>query len=144
MKMKILFLLVLLAAVGCAQRHTIRQIDVRSYPRQTVHFGFDKSKVQEQDRKALENVVSNLKAKPKAVAIVEGHTDKVGPARYNEILAEKRARAVRVYLRNLGANHRRLTILSKGEREPAVKGWTHEAHQQNRRVEIIMSLIGED
>lgn len=132
--------ILLLLVSGCAQTRTLSRAPVEPH-RQTVHFGFNKTSVRAEDRGILKDVAFDLKRKQKAVAIVEGHADKVGSARYNEILAERRARAVRVYLRNLGADHRRLTILSKGEREPVAHGWTGADHQQNRRVEIIMSLV---
>ena len=42
------------------------------------------------------------------------------------------------------ANHQRITILSKGEREPAVKGKGIKANEPNRRVEIKVTLSEDD
>lgn len=128
---------------GCAQTRVGKQGAVSLRSRERVHFDFDRAKVREADRQTLEAVALSLKAQPKVVAIVEGHADRTGSAYYNEILAEQRARAVRVYLRDLGADHRQVTLTSKGEREPLDRRWTREAHAKNRRVEILMSLIGE-
>ncbi|QQR81239.1 MAG: OmpA family protein [Deltaproteobacteria bacterium] len=74
-----------------------------------------------------------------ATAIIEGHTDRIGSTRYNEILAEKRARSVRVYLWSLGGDPARMTMLSKGKRELLIKGNSRKADEENRRVEIVVT-----
>ncbi len=142
---KIFIILSLLwMAVGCAQTRVIHDRDVAIRSSRRVYFDLNRSEVRDEDRATLESVAKNLQRKPKTIAILEGHADRTGPAHYNEVLAEKRARAVRVYLRNLGASHRQLTITSKGEREPLDRAWTPEAHQKNRRVEILMTLTGDN
>lgn len=149
-KMNLLILLSgLMLSVGCAQTRMHKAVkapnDVRFESRQdSVYFDFDKSGVRPDEQEKLDNVVSDLKKEPKAVCIVEGHADPIGPKKYNEALSENRARSVRVYLRDQGANHQRITILSKGEREPAVKGKGIKANEPNRRVEIKVTLSEED
>jgi outer membrane protein OmpA-like peptidoglycan-associated protein len=110
--------------------------------RHEVHFDFNKAAIRSDDEGMLKDVADRIKGDPKAVAIVEGHADQIGESDYNEVLAENRARAVRVYLRDQGADPRRLTMTSKGEREPIVRGYGREALQPNRRVEIFLTLKG--
>lgn len=149
---KIILLLLLgtlMIPIGCAQTRPHKAVmtsnDVRFEGRHdTVYFDFDKADVREDARPVLQEVASQLKKEPKAIAIVEGHADPIGPAKYNEGLAEKRAREVRVYLRDEGANHQRITITSKGEREPVVTVKGVKANEPNRRVEIKVTLSDED
>lgn len=108
--------------------------------RKTVYFDFNKTKVRSQDHSTLEEVANWLKNDKKAMTILEGHADQVGDDRYNDILSEDRARAVRVYLRDEGADPRRMTVISKGKREPVVRGHGRKALQPNRRVEVYMNL----
>lgn len=151
MKQAHIFILLgsLMISAGCAQNrmhHAVKApANVRFESREdTVYFDFDKTDVRPDAQSKLDDVAADLKKEPKAVCIVEGHADPIGPARYNEALSENRARSVRVYLRDRGANHQRITILSKGEREPAVKDKGVKANEPNRRVEIKVTLSDED
>src|SRR3989338_6060618 len=109
----------LLVTTGCAsQRVATKQSGEPVSRRETVHFDFGKAAVRSQDRSTLDKVASWIKRDKKTVGILEGHTDQIGSDRYNEILGENRARAVRVYLRDQGADPRRVTVVSKGKKEP--------------------------
>lgn len=132
-------------ASGCASGRTASRRAPETQPateRHQVYFEFNQSGVRSEDKSLLDRIASRLQGDAKAVAILEGHADQVGEAAFNEILAESRARSVRVYLRDQGADPRRLTVLSKGEREPIVTGWGRTALQPNRRVDILMTLTG--
>ncbi len=93
---------------------------------------------------ALDRIAAWLQRDKKSVAILEGHADPIGPARYNEILGENRARAVRVYLRDQGADPRRVTVISKGESVPVVRVRGRTANEPNRRVEMVWTLTGKE
>jgi len=112
--------------------------------RRRVHFDFDKSEIRHQDKSALDDVATKLQRDKKSIAILEGHADQIGDSQYNEVLSENRARAVRVYLRDQGADPRRMTMTSKGEREPLVKGRGRNELQENRRVDVILTLTREE
>ncbi|HEX5038380.1 MAG TPA: OmpA family protein [bacterium] len=132
-------------ASGCASGRAVVKRTTETQPateRHEVFFEFNKSEIRSEDRDLLGDVANKIENDPKAVAILEGHADQIGEADYNEILAESRARSVRVYLRDLGADPRRLTITSKGEREPLVEGRSQTALERNRRVEIFLTLTG--
>lgn len=124
---------------GCASQRGA-SVQRPSLAGQRVYFNFARSDIRPSEREKLGAVANILKSDRKAAVLLEGHTDKVGPSRYNEILAENRARAVRAYLWTLGADPSRMTMISKGEREPIAKGSTRKDHQQNRRVELWMTL----
>lgn len=126
-------------AAGCAGHRWASPAGSRA-ARETVHFDFDRTALRSAEKEKLGRVAAVLKADAKPFAVLEGHTDRMGPARYNEILAENRARAVRAYLWTLGVAPNLTTMLSKGEREPVATGKAKRDHQLNRRVEILMTL----
>ncbi len=102
----------------------------------TVLFDFNKATLREDAKPILDDVAQKLKTNPAIHVLVEGHTDTVGSDTYNDILAEKRARAVGAYLSQDGVQYHRITMLSKGKREPKALGHTQEANRVNRRTEI--------
>lgn len=134
----ILILLSLLAS-GCAG-HRWASLPNSRTARETIHFDFDRASIRSEEKEKLGRVAATLKSDSKPMAILEGHTDRIGGTRYNEILAENRARAVRAYLWTLGVDPSLTTMLSNGKREPIATGNTKRDHQLNRRVEIFMTL----
>ncbi len=106
-----------------------------------VLFAFDDDTLAEgsQDAAAaLDAVLAAVRARPGARVIVEGHTDDVGAAAYNQGLSERRAAAVAAYLAGRGVVRSRLTVRGLGALRPAVPN-DGEAHRaQNRRVEIVV------
>jgi len=68
---------------------------------------------------------------------IEGHTDDVGSAEYNETLSAERAQAVENYLLAKGVPRSRLGTIGHGESTPVAPNDTEEGRQRNRRVEII-------
>ena len=68
---------------------------------------------------------------------VEGHTDSVGLASYNERLSMRRANAVKVFLTDVGVPAARLESAGMGEGSPVASNDDGEGRQRNRRVEIV-------
>jgi OOP family OmpA-OmpF porin len=69
---------------------------------------------------------------------VEGHTDSLGTAAYNERLSEARARAVANTLVNSGIPRNRVDSRGFGEGRPIATNSSPEGRQRNRRVEVIL------
>ncbi len=87
---------------------------------------------------ALDAMVNNLKADKKAVWVeIEGHTDNVGDAKYNEQLGLMRAEAVKRYLyeKHQVPLHK-INVISYGEEKPVAPNNTRDGRAQNRRVVI--------
>jgi outer membrane protein OmpA-like peptidoglycan-associated protein len=141
-------LVLALAALGtgCASGRTAtkRKPQPTHTWKQAVYFDFDRSEVREDARSVLDDVAGKMKGDEKAVTILEGHADPIGESNYNEALAEDRARSVRVYLRDQGADPHRITMTSKGEREPVVQGHGRKELEPNRRVDVILTLTGRE
>jgi outer membrane protein OmpA-like peptidoglycan-associated protein len=73
---------------------------------------------------------------PESILLVTGHTDLVGTPEYNESLGLERAQAVQEYLESKGFPASRMTVTSKGEKEPAAGYITAEERAKNRRTVI--------
>jgi outer membrane protein OmpA-like peptidoglycan-associated protein len=88
---------------------------------------------------ALNRLATFLNANPQTRIIIEGHTDSRGSEEYNEVLSERRARAVATELMSRGISADQLQTLGRGKGYPVASNDTPEGRQQNRRVEIVFS-----
>lgn len=70
---------------------------------------------------------------------IEGHTDNVGGATYNQTLSEKRAGAVLSFLTDSGITASRLHAAGYGQQKPSADNATKDGRAKNRRVELILS-----
>ncbi len=70
---------------------------------------------------------------------IEGHTDDVGTDAQNQVLSEKRAKAVFEALTKRKVDPTRLEPKGFGRSQPLVKETTDAAREQNRRVEFIVA-----
>jgi peptidoglycan-associated lipoprotein len=69
---------------------------------------------------------------------ITGHTDAKGSDEYNEALGYRRAQSVKVYFESKGIPSDRITIDSKGEKEPAEDNNTDGGRAKNRRASVII------
>jgi len=69
---------------------------------------------------------------------VEGHTDNVGSAEFNQKLSEQRANAVLNYLVDRGVDKARLKAKGFGFDKPVESNDTPEGKAKNRRVELVI------
>ena len=103
----------------------------------TVHFGFDKSTLDEQAKKDIATNVEWMKANPKTKMQIEGHCDGRGTIEYNVALGERRANTVKSYMINLGVSGERLTVISYGEEKPIDPAESEAAWAKNRRANFV-------
>ena len=87
----------------------------------------------------LDQLVAFLNRYPDRTVMIEGYTDNVGTADYNQGLSERRAQAVRSYLTNQGIAQARLSATGKGEADPVTGNDTAAGRQRNRRVEVVIN-----
>lgn len=76
---------------------------------------------------------------PQRTVAIEGHTDSVGKASYNQGLSQHRADAVQAYLIGQGIAPEIFTTYGMGEMMPVASNNSATGRQQNRRVEVIIS-----
>lgn len=103
---------------------------------QGVLFDTDKVNIKTQYAGELDDVVAVMNNNPNLRFEIQGHTDNVGSAAYNQKLSEKRAWAVKSYLLKKGIAPERLTSKGFGLNNPAATNNTEEGRALNRRVEI--------
>ena len=74
---------------------------------------------------------------------VEGHTDSIGPADYNQSLSERRAEAVRDMLINSQeVSGGQVTAVGRGESVPIADNMIGAGRATNRRVQFILGVAG--
>lgn len=86
----------------------------------------------------LDKLVNFLNKYPERNVQIEGHTDNVGSADYNQGLSQRRAESVRSYLQQQGIAPQRLSASGIGMGQPIADNASAAGRQQNRRVEIII------
>ena len=103
----------------------------------TVAFDFNEFDLTVDARGLLDQGAQCLQQTPGVTIVIEGHADDRGTVEYNMALGEKRANAVKTYLKNLGVSTSRMQTRSKGENEPMCSAETESCWARNRRVQFI-------
>jgi OOP family OmpA-OmpF porin len=107
-----------------------------------VEFDTNKAIVKDEYRNEINKVADFMKTYPNTTAVIEGHTDNVDTAEYNQKLSEARANSVRQYLiDNFGIKASRLTAVGYGETKPIASNKTEEGRQKNRRVQAVIKAM---
>ena len=103
-----------------------------------VFYGYDRWTVQAEGVQSLSHDAHWLKDNPKAVLKISGHCDERGSHDYNLILGEKRAKAAKSYLVELGVNPKQIAIVSYGKDRPFCSENDEHCYQQNRRGHMLL------
>ena len=103
-----------------------------------IFFGYDSWTISDDQRQALNRDADWMKSNPNAAVKVEGHCDERGTTAYNLVLGEKRAKAVRNYLVELGISANRLSVVSYGKERPSCLDHAESCYQQNRRGHLVV------
>jgi peptidoglycan-associated lipoprotein len=103
-----------------------------------VFFGYDSWTISEEGRQALMQDAEWIKSNGNALVKIEGHCDERGTLAYNLVLGEKRAKAVRNYLVELGVSANRLSVVSYGKERPFCNEHNETCYQMNRRGHVVV------
>ena len=103
-----------------------------------VLFDYDSWTISEDGRQALSRDAEWMKSNSSALVKVEGHCDERGTSAYNLVLGEKRAKAARNYLVELGVGANRLSVVSYGKERPSCNEHAESCYQQNRRGHLVV------
>jgi len=106
-----------------------------------VFFDFDKSNIRDDQKAAINNDVTALKADVTLKVLVEGHCDERGTVEYNLALGERRAKAVKDYLVAAGIPADRISVISYGKERPFVLGHDEAAWKWNRRGHFVVQKM---
>lgn len=102
-------------------------------------FDFDSAVLKANARPALDELARQLSQAQYQKIDIVGHADRIGPAKYNQRLSEKRARAVREYLVAQGIDGARIAVSGVGSSEP-VTG----SDCEGLRGKHLVSCLGRD
>jgi peptidoglycan-associated lipoprotein len=102
------------------------------------NFRFGQADLPDEAKARIDEVINDLKADPQGVFIeIEGHTDSVGNAQFNQRLGLARAEAVKRYLYEAHqVPLHRINVISYGQEKPVASNNTRDGRAQNRRVVI--------
>jgi outer membrane protein OmpA-like peptidoglycan-associated protein len=105
-------------------------------------FDYDKAVLRPESKPELERAVALLKEYPTVRFTIDGHTDNIGSASYNQKLSMQRAEAVREYLVTQGGiDSARVEVRGFGFTKPLSTNKTDQGRQENRRTEFtILSM----
>lgn len=110
-----------------------------------VLFAFDSADITADARPTLDKLTQLIAADEGARITIEGHTDSKGDDAYNLKLSERRAQAVRDYLKDVrGIAGDRMNTEGIGENRPVAQNMTPAGAEntagmaKNRRVEVII------
>lgn len=106
---------------------------------QTVNFAYDTFTLDSRAKSILKANADILKDKVTLAIQIEGHCDERGSIQYNLALGEKRARATRDYLMDMGIAGDRVSIISFGEEKPIDTGSGDAAWARNRRANFVIT-----
>jgi len=102
-----------------------------------IHFETGKATILPDSESVLSEISKMLQQNPTVKLSVEGHTDNAGSAPSNQILSEKRAQAVVVWLTSHGIDASRLKAKGWGQSKPVADNSTDDGKAKNRRVELV-------
>ncbi len=101
-----------------------------------VHFDFNRVDIKPEYAPLLQEAANVLKQNPSLQVEIQGHTDSVGDAQYNELLSQKRAKVIQDYLVEQGIPQDRLSAKGYGESKPIAPNENAAGRAQNRRSQL--------
>ena len=99
-----------------------------------IGFAFNSANINLNAQLILDSVVKTLNSNSRMTMDIEGYTDDIGTAEYNQELGKLRAQSVKGYLVSQGIDPARLTVKSFGFANPISSNTTASGQANNRRV----------
>jgi peptidoglycan-associated lipoprotein len=99
-----------------------------------IFFDYDSAVLTADAQVILQDKAQWLKANPRVIVSIEGHTDERGTVAYNLALGNQRAENAKNFLIRLGVRAGSLRTVSYGEERPLDPGSGESAWSRNRRV----------
>jgi len=103
-----------------------------------VQFEFDRSTINDEGIRLLDQKVEVLQKNPAIRVRIEGNADDYGSDEYNMVLSQRRAAIVNRYFTDRGIDSSRLQIVSYGEEKPLCTDRDEGCRSKNRRDEFVI------
>jgi len=120
----------------------VQPVDLSKLPRTLtdIFFDYDQYRIRQDALTILETNAKVLIGRyPDKKVVIQGHCDERGTREYNHILGERRARAVKTYLIDLGVPEENMQALSYGKEKPFCLEHSKKCWQQNRRSHFVIN-----
>ena len=101
-----------------------------------VYFDFKSTRLRADAVRVLQETTGFMDLTNAWVVLVQGHTDRQGPAEYNKTLAQKRAESVKQFLVELGVPEAAIRMVTIGSDAALCDDLSTECQQLNRRVHL--------
>ncbi len=102
-------------------------------------FKTGSSSIDKRGKQAIIKLGKILEKNTDTEILIEGHTDNVGPDKYNWKLSTERALSVvDILTENTKIKPERVTASGRGMHKPVANNYTDSGKQKNRRIEIIL------
>jgi outer membrane protein OmpA-like peptidoglycan-associated protein len=105
----------------------------------TEEYRMNQTELTKNQKTELAEKIALLKEYPELHLICEGHTCDLGSEEVNLRVGKLRAEAAKKYLVEQGIEESRISVVSKGFKEPLVTGTDEESRKKNRRVVVKIS-----
>nr|WP_230426948.1 OmpA family protein [Cupriavidus yeoncheonensis] len=109
-------------------------------PSEKVLFGFDEDVIPRERIAGILHLARALTGIGIDHVRVDGHTDDIGTADYNQQLSLRRAEAVARVLVTAGFERRNIEVRGMGKRRPVADNRTAGGRAENRRASIVVTV----
>ncbi|MGI9407405.1 MAG: OmpA family protein [Hyphomicrobiaceae bacterium] len=106
--------------------------------RTPILFESSDDEVRDESRPLLRTIAQSVDRCPRTRLRIEGHTDSIGPTRFNQKLSAKRAEAVRRFLVRRNVPRRRIRTKGYGEEHPITGNLVEKDRARNRRIDLVL------
>jgi peptidoglycan-associated lipoprotein len=130
-------------APAVATTHTVKTLEDFLNQLIDAYFDYDQAVLRSDAQAALNKnsgpLQTLLKEFPDARFVVEGNCDERGSAEYNLALGDRRAKAAKEFLMQIGVPTERLSTISYGQERPVCTDHSEDCWQKNRRAHLTAS-----
>ncbi|NLN73835.1 MAG: OmpA family protein [Bacteroidales bacterium] len=117
----------------------IKPIDVgKSYELSDIYFKTDSYELNKESKFVIDAFIEFMNDHLSVKVELQGHTDNIGSAQYNQTLSENRAKAVFDYIVESGVSKSRLSYKGYGQSSPIATNSTEEGRAKNRRTVFMI------
>jgi len=139
---KTLFITIITSALLCTVTPTSAQpvpdTEVFRSLLKTINFEYNSAKLTPSSYTALDSIAALFMRNAKLRYEIQGHSDSIGSAKYNELLSGARAETVKNYIISKGVPEANIIAIGYGSAKPIAGNETEKGRAVNRRVEILL------